>query len=208
MTGYEDTESRVRTVLPFQAEPSELRVLRRAVRKQLSLWGALAAADEVLLVVTELATNIIKHVGEGVAATLVLESSPGILRVEAHDKSDVLPVAGVAACEEECGRGLHLLAAMAAGWGTILTATGKAVWCELALEPATHCRRIQRAAAALEGYREAEAGVGALATSQPAALDDAATSLIADLLHLLAAQGRDPDDVLDQAQVHFEAEAA
>ncbi|MET9252212.1 hypothetical protein [Streptomyces sp. NPDC003717] len=41
-----------------------------------------------------------------------------------------------------------------------------------------------------------------------AALEESVVELIADLLHRTAARGEDPEDVLDRAQMHFEAEAA
>ncbi|MFI1102481.1 ATP-binding protein [Streptomyces melanogenes] len=201
MSNKERVQPQLRCVLPFEAAASELCLLRKAVRNQLGLWGLGAVADEVQLVASELAANVVKHVGEGAAATLVLEASGDRLRIELHDKSHVVPTRTQAACGAECGRGLHLLAGMAVDWGTVLTATGKAVWCVLSLEPAPQCRRVQRAAAVLEQYRRT-------AVRSSAALEEAATDLIADVLHLLAAQGRDPDDFLDRAQMHFEAEAA
>ncbi|MGH4032710.1 ATP-binding protein [Actinomycetota bacterium Odt1-20B] len=158
------------------------------------------------MVATELAVNVIKHVGEGVAATLILEPRGDRLRVEVHDKSRALPALRTACGEGECGRGLHLLASVCEEWGTLLTATGKAVWCELSLEPARKCMRVQRAAMVLEEYRRV---VGASSAVVPtfAVLEESATDVIADLLHWLVAQGGDPDEMLDRAQMHFEAEA-
>lgn len=132
MSSKERVQPQLRCVLPFEAAASELCVLRKAVRTQLGLWGLSVVTDEVQLVASELAANVIKHVGEGAAATLVLEASGDRLRVELHDKSHVVPSRTQAACGAECGRGLHLLAGLAVDWGTVLTATGKAVWCELA----------------------------------------------------------------------------
>ncbi|MBT2493867.1 ATP-binding protein [Streptomyces sp. ISL-96] len=208
MHGYEVTEPRLRCVLPFEAEPAELHVLRAAVREQLTRWGIQSLADEVQLVVTELATNVIKHVGEGAAATLVMESAEDRLRVELHDKSHVVPSPAEPECGDECGRGLHLLTALAVDWGTVLTATGKAVWCELALGPDEQCRRIRRASVVLDGYRRMTGAYGFASVGRLPVLEESATDLIADLLHWLAAQGSDPDGVLDRAQMHFEADAA
>lgn len=146
-------EPGLRCVMPFEAVPAELRLLRRKVRVTLGGWGATAISDEAELVVTELATNVIKHVGEGAAATLVVEPRRSRLRLEVHDRSHALPSRASAHCDAECGRGLHLLAAMSAECGTLLTATGKAVWCELDLEPLRYGVRVQRAAALIEEYR-------------------------------------------------------
>lgn len=207
MSFYEESDRRrLRCVLPFEAVPAELGLLRKSARHALEQWGAHAVADEVGLVVTELATNVIKHVGEGTAATLVLEPKDERLRVEVHDKSRSVPTLSEGCPEAECGRGLHLLATMSEVWGTLLTAAGKAVWCELSLEPVRHCVRVQRAAAVLDEYRRA-AGVSSLVAPTFVVLEESVTDVITDLLHWLAAQGGDPDEALDRAQMHFEAEA-
>lgn len=206
MSFYEESDRRrLRCVLPFEAAPTELRLLRKSVRSTLKQWGAVVLADEAELVVTELATNIIKHVGDGAAATLVLEPRGDRLRVELHDKSHTVPMVRGEGYDEECGRGLHLLAAMSLEWGTLLTATGKAVWCELSLEPARHCMRVQRAAALLDEYRRLS-GARSAVVSARAALEASVTDVIADLLHWLAVQGSDPDEVLDRAQTCYESE--
>jgi anti-sigma regulatory factor (Ser/Thr protein kinase) len=192
--------------MPFQAFPAEVGLLRRRIRGALGQWGASALAEEAELVVTELATNVIKHVGEGTAATLVLEPRQDRLRVELHDGSHNGPGPGSGDCDDECGRGLHLISSMSLEWGTLLTASGKAVWCELSLNAARHCLRVQRAVALLDEYRRVT-GMDSRAVPTYAVLEDSATDAIADLLHWLAAQGGDPDEVLDRAQLRYEAEA-
>ncbi|WP_328513817.1 ATP-binding protein [Streptomyces mirabilis] len=203
LPGYEGTEPRFRCVLPFEAVPAEVRLLRRAVAKQLSQWGMPTAADEAELLVTELVTNVIKHVGDGASATLILEWRRERLRVEVHDKSRTVPSLRAAICDDECGRGLHLLAALAVDWGTVLTAVGKAVWCEISLDSGRACRRLERAVEALESYQVTSGGA---AMEMRTGLEEAAVELIADLLHWTAARGHDPDDILDRAQMHYEAE--
>ncbi|MFF7985376.1 ATP-binding protein [Streptomyces sp. NPDC007901] len=184
-----------------------MRLLRRAAVRQLGQWGLPAAADEVGLLVAELATNVLKHVGEGASAILILEWSGERLRVEVHDKSRMVPVLKSAKCEEECGRGLHLLATFAVDWGTVLTAAGKAVWCEIPLSAGRGCRRIERAVGALERYQSGRA-VGLHGKVRDVGLEESAIALIVDLLHWSVACGHDPEDVLDRAQMHYEADAA
>ncbi|MFE9440985.1 ATP-binding protein [Streptomyces sp. NPDC006602] len=207
MPGYEVTEPRLRCVLPFEAAPAEVRLLRRTVVKQLSRWGTPVAADEAELLVTELATNVVKHVGEGASATLILEWRGERLRLEVHDKSQVVPSLKTTGCDEECGRGLHLLAALAVDWGTVLTAMGKAVWCEISMSARHACQRIERAVEALEKYEGVGGGVAPPGRRRDAGLEESAIELIADLLHWTAACGRDPEDILDRAQMHYQAEA-
>ncbi|MFH8799325.1 ATP-binding protein [Streptomyces sp. NPDC017936] len=208
MPGYEVTGPRLRCVLPFEAVPAEVRLLRRAAVKQLSRWGTPVAVDEAELLVTELATNVVKHVGEGASATLILEWRGERLRLEVHDKSPVGPSLRTADCDDECGRGLHLLASLSVDWGTVLTAAGKAVWCELALGDEQGCRRIERAAEALEMYRAANRSPVLGGGERAIGLEESAIELIADLLHWTTARGHDPDDILDRAQMHYEAESS
>ncbi|MFE5843968.1 ATP-binding protein [Streptomyces niveus] len=209
MCGDEATADGLRCVLTFEAEPVGLLLLRRTVRDQLAEWGMLALSDEVQLAVTELASNVIKHVGEGVPTALVMEPREGVLRVEVHDTSHAVPAVRDPQCGDECGRGLHLLAGMSANWGSAQTATGKAVWCEFAIGGADgRCLRVRRAMSVMENYRLAADGRPPLAVSRLPVLEESATELIADLLHWLSAEGGDPDAVLDRAQMHFEADAA
>lgn len=93
---------------------------------------------------------------------------------------------------------------MACDWGSVRTATGKAVWCELALKPAECEERAGCAAAVLSAYRQ----LSSTSELDPAALDETVTDVITDLLHWLAARGGDPDGALGRAQMHYEAEAA
>ncbi|TQE29366.1 ATP-binding protein, partial [Streptomyces ipomoeae] len=111
-------------------------------------------------------------------------------------------------CHEECGRGLHLLASLAVDWGTVLTAVGKAVWCEVEIGTGQECRRVERAVEALEAYQGADGVEAVQGRRRQVVLEESAVELIADLLHWTAARGLDPDDILDRAQMHYEAEAA
>ncbi|WP_432120054.1 ATP-binding protein [Streptomyces sp. bgisy032] len=202
----EVTEPRIRCVLPFAAAAAEVRLLRRATVRQLRCWDLLIAADEAELLVTELATNVVKHVGEGAPAALILERRSGRLRLEVHDNSQAVPVVRDVGRGDESGRGLHLLTAVSVDWGTVLTAVGKAVWCEIPLIGGAGCRRVERAAQALETYEQAACGTGHHGRGREVALIESAVELIADLLHWTTARGHDPDDILDRAQMHYELE--
>ncbi|MEU3523295.1 ATP-binding protein [Streptomyces sp. NPDC038707] len=198
------TDRRLHCVLPFRAAPVEVGLLRKATARQLVRWGMPAVADDAEVIVTELAANVVKHVGDGAAAALVLERRDGRLRLEVHDKSPASPSPKMAECYDECGRGLHLVAGLAADWGVVLTAVGKAVWCEIPLSLGEGCHRIERAVEALERYQSTG---GTQGRCRDASLDESAVKLIADLLHWTAARGHDPDDILDRAQMHYEGEA-
>ncbi|MFJ3770230.1 ATP-binding protein [Streptomyces sp. NPDC090075] len=206
MSGCQSVEAQLRWVLPFEAAPSELRPLRRAAAKQLSRWGLSGDAENAVLVITELATNVVKHVGESVSAALILENMGERLRLEVHDRSRAVPALKPVHSGDECGRGLHLVAALAVDWGTILTAAGKAVWCEIQLDAERTCRRLDRAAEVLERYQGS--AVRMEGRGREVALQESAVELIADLLHWTTARGQDPDDILDRAQMHYEADAS
>ncbi|MCQ8194091.1 ATP-binding protein [Streptomyces rugosispiralis] len=205
MYHYAVTEPRPRRcVLPFNAEAPQVADLRRAVRAELAAWGMLTLVDEAQLIVTELASNVIKHVGQGTAATLVLDADADQLRVELHDISHKEPQSLHPTSEEESGRGLQLLADLSTAWGTTRTAVGKAVWCELRIVRDESRRRIQRATVVMEAYGHTVGSPAARLTRCPV-LEESVTSLILDLLHWLTAHGLDPDDILDRAQTHFES---
>ncbi|MGY1455536.1 ATP-binding protein [Streptomyces sp. SS8] len=194
-------------MLPFRAAPEELSGLRLTVREQLGLWGLTDLVGDVEVVAGELAANVVRHVGQDTAATLVLAVGDGRLRLEAHDGSHVVPAIRRPGDYDENGRGLRLLAALVADWGTLLTASGKVIWCEFPLGTNEECQRLRRAASTLEVYGRISGRLAPTSTRSLAVLEGSATGLITDLLHWLAKQGRDPDDFLDRAQMSYEAEA-
>ena len=111
---------------------------REFARSTLAAWEAGEPRDEVLLCVSELATNALLHgvpPGRGFKVLMWLEYD-GLLRVEVHDSGDGRP--GIAAgpeCggEAEGGRGLVLVEALADKWGVGERDPGKFVWCEFRL---------------------------------------------------------------------------
>lgn len=106
-------------------------------RHQLVLLGGdwpAGLLDSALLATSELVTNAIVHGGRDV--TMVVRSSAGTIRVEVHDggvESDVRPSPGRGGQDDEGGRGLYIVAAVADRWGTSdgSRPPGKAVWFEL-----------------------------------------------------------------------------
>ncbi|MFD8568246.1 ATP-binding protein [Streptomyces sp. NPDC059639] len=198
----------LRCVLPFEAVPLEMRRLRQEVAGVLRRWKADALVEEAQLVVTELATNVLVHVGEGSVATVILEARGGRLRIEVHDKSHAIPLVTETECGRECGRGLHLIAGLVTDWGTALSVSGKAVWCELELPEPRFTSEICRAEYVLQTYQDRLGRPLLYEVQAPTWHAQPAVELIADLLQWAAARGCDPDDLLDQALVRYEGEAA
>ncbi|MGW2417935.1 ATP-binding protein [Streptomyces sp. NPDC001709] len=110
------------------AVPEALRGLRRTVRRYLD-----APCSDVQLCVTELVTNVIRHVGEATPVRVRVARADGNrIRVEVTDSAgQALPVSLPGALDAEDGRGLALLDAVALRWGVEQEAEGKTVWCEL-----------------------------------------------------------------------------
>ncbi|MET7645736.1 ATP-binding protein [Streptomyces sp. NPDC005426] len=209
VSGNGDCMTRKPWELPFLAEPAEVADLRRVVRLHLRSWGLSDVVDAAEICVSELVANVIRHVGEGTPATLVVEMNGTHLRVALRDPDTrVLPTLVRAAPDDESGRGMALLDAVSDRWGVVLGADSKLVWCDLAtslVTPGGHVggRRVAKGEACLTLY----AGTGACGGRVGvAALEEAAIDLITDLLHWLRVHGSDVDEALDRAQTHFEAE--
>ncbi|MFE4591253.1 ATP-binding protein [Streptomyces laurentii] len=198
--------------LPFKAEAEEVAALRRIVRLHLKSWGLPRQTGTAQLCVSELVSNVIRHVGPGTPTFLRLSMNGTYLRIEVRDPDcDSLPTLVAATPDAESGRGLALVDAMADRWGVLLGSDRKVTWCEIATDlrtPNGHTggARVTRAEAMISLY-------GAVAS--PRAIDasrlcvavakDAAIDVIVDLLHWMGAHGYDPDDVLDLATARFES---
>jgi hypothetical protein len=96
-------------------------------------WAGRVAcdSDELALLVTEVATNALRHGGPGV--DLWLRPLPaGGVRVELIDgRADALPRLRRPDADAEGGRGLMIVAALARAWGSERLSAGKWVWFEL-----------------------------------------------------------------------------
>ncbi|MER7537228.1 ATP-binding protein [Streptomyces sp. NPDC097704] len=104
-----------------------------ALPKEVAEVRRMVEGDDVRLCVSELLTNVIRHVGEGTPVTVrVVAKRGGRTRVAVTDPDPrVWPVLQHVAHEAESGRGLALLDALAARWGVDQGPYGKTVWCEL-----------------------------------------------------------------------------
>lgn len=83
------------------------------------------------LLTSELVTNALLH-GSG-EIEMKVDRTPGQLRVEVQDESDVQPVRQSTDVESTRGRGLLLLETLANSWGVRKNKPGKCVWFTLRL---------------------------------------------------------------------------
>lgn len=199
--------------LAFMAEPEEVAALRRIMRLHLKVWGLHEVTDEAQLCVSELVSNVITHVGRGTPVTLALSMSGTHLRIEVHDPDTrALPTLIDATSDAETGRGMALVSAIAARWGVQLLPSQKVTWCELATgltSPSGHVERpgVDRAEALLDFCVTATLGSESRTSRQSTAVaQDVVIGVIADFLHWLRVHGCDEEEVLERAQIRFEAE--
>ncbi|MBB1243526.1 ATP-binding protein [Streptomyces durbertensis] len=119
------------------------RLARLLVSTQLAVWDlsphVTGRAEQIA---AELAANAALHGrvrGRDFRLSLALDSASGVLRVAVTDaRGDRLPAKAVSAADDdESGRGLVLVAALADRWGTEPHPPGgKTVWAECDLAPA------------------------------------------------------------------------
>lgn len=116
-------------VVPHAAK---VRDIRRFATDTLAEWGEPEHVREpVQLVVSELVTNVIRH-ATGHEARVRLERHADRVVVAVVDPDARPPRLSRPSLEDESGRGLHLVEAVADRWGArSLPGGGKVVWCEV-----------------------------------------------------------------------------
>ncbi|MFD9978969.1 ATP-binding protein [Streptomyces massasporeus] len=135
-----------RTTAPKDIEwrlPRHARSVGRAralFREQAASWGLpQEVTDTAELLLSELMTNAYRHAkvpaGREIWARCVVTEDR--VRVTVTDANDTLPTPSTASLDDESGRGLTLVAALADDWGAERRGCGigKEVWFELASLP-------------------------------------------------------------------------
>ena len=106
---------------------------RRFVAATLHRWGVGGLIEVVVLLAGELVTNAIVHT-PAAPVGLVVCWIDSVVRVEVHDSSPQPPTRDrLASWDDERGRGLGLVTALATRWGVDVDQhrDGKAVWFEV-----------------------------------------------------------------------------
>jgi anti-sigma regulatory factor (Ser/Thr protein kinase) len=111
---------------------------RHFVERTLEAWGLEHLSWTAALLVTELAANAALHAGTDFRVVVTRRPGPDgeRLRVEVHDGSSHVPRARRTSDSATTGRGLRMVADLAADWGVaVRDGGGKAVWWELPTAP-------------------------------------------------------------------------
>ncbi|MCZ4121318.1 ATP-binding protein [Streptomyces sp. H39-S7] len=124
--------------LHYTPYPGSVTLARRRTARLVAEWGYPELAGDAALLLSELATNAILH---GCVAERLFEVrlalSARVLRVSVRDgRENAHPRSRCPGPDDQFGRGLLLVQALAARWGVRPGPGGKEVWCELDLATA------------------------------------------------------------------------
>lgn len=117
----------------FGAEPESPGMARRLVVDALQRWGAASTlVNDVALLVSELATNAVRHAHS--SFSISVRASGSTLRVAVHDAVGLAGTGSQAWLIPEPLHGLSLVDALCTCWGVEDTPRGKLVWADLPYE--------------------------------------------------------------------------
>jgi serine phosphatase RsbU (regulator of sigma subunit)/PAS domain-containing protein/anti-sigma regulatory factor (Ser/Thr protein kinase) len=109
------------------SDPAAVADARARVHHVLSQWTLDELVFTTELILSELVTNAIRYATGPIRVRLLYDRS---LICEVSDTSSTSPHLRYAATTDEGGRGLFLVAQLAARWGTRYLSTGKIIWAE------------------------------------------------------------------------------
>lgn len=117
----------------FPDDPASAAAARSFTREALSGLAS-QAIDRAMLVVSELASNAIRHGHSDFVLTIdttQVDAAHVDVRIEVSDDSQSLPVLAAPDLLAPAGRGLVIVAALSQRWGVTTRPRGKAVWAVL-----------------------------------------------------------------------------
>lgn len=115
--------------------------LRRIGAKKLTTCGLSVVADDAQLLISELVTNALQH-GTGNQLVFHLTIGTDAIVMAVSDGSPDRPEVRTASVEEESGRGMFLIDALADTWG--VSPDGTTTWCVLPVPASTRKSRTPR----------------------------------------------------------------
>lgn len=117
----------------FRCRAEAIPAARRFARDVLA-DHAREVCEAAELMVSELATNCVRHARTGFELTI----DASAIRVEVRDTGAGQPTVLHPSPREPSGRGLQIVQAMADAWGIVPAAGGKTVWFTLRPDPRLH----------------------------------------------------------------------
>jgi serine/threonine-protein kinase RsbW len=120
----------IRNTRNFPHEPQSVPAARRFATSVLN-DASPETLEAVELMVSELATNCIRHTDSGFDLTIIRSGEN--IRIEATDQAGGIPRMGSPAPTDPSGRGLKIIDMLSAGWGVRSGhPSGKTVWFTIA----------------------------------------------------------------------------
>ncbi|MDQ1018512.1 ATP-binding protein [Streptomyces afghaniensis] len=107
---------------------------RRDIALALTTWGMPQLVDPARQIVTELVANAVEHTDAATIGASITRIGTESARIVVTDTSRTRPSPDKPAADDENGRGLLLVDALAHAWGSELVHGGKRVWAELRAE--------------------------------------------------------------------------
>lgn len=104
---------------------------RRDIALALESWGLAHLVEVAEQIVTELVANAVEHTDAATVGTSVTRTGEEAVRIVVTDTSRTRPTPAAPSSDDENGRGLLLVDALAHDWGSELVHGGKRVWAEL-----------------------------------------------------------------------------
>jgi anti-sigma regulatory factor (Ser/Thr protein kinase) len=130
------------------ADPRAAGRARRLVTELLASWGRGEDAEVARLLVSEVVTNAVRFAGSQEMLQIDLAAHTDRVRIAVRDGSALRPIVKAARDDDEAGRGMHLVAALASEWGVVDGPAGpepgKHVWFELAAPNSTTVTGVPR----------------------------------------------------------------
>lgn len=117
--------------ITLPAEPASAARARQFVRESLARSAHRDLEDAAVLCVTELVANVSVHTRASTCDVIVVDRPDQVI-IEVHDDTTEVPDLLPADPDEEHGRGLRIVDALAGDWGvTVYPDNGKCVWLRL-----------------------------------------------------------------------------
>lgn len=113
----------------FPGSTQSVRDVRAQSRRLLDGRVSAELLDDVVLIVSELATNAVLHAGGAYSVRVSVEA--GEVLVAVTDSSRREPVSGPDHPTIASGRGLHIVESVSRSWGCEAHRPGKTVWARL-----------------------------------------------------------------------------